>query len=79
MISSENTLQSFRLEIAPRALARTGVGIDRGRLEVGMAEGRRHKGDRRAIVDCMAGVACRSQWTETAGLTPARLAAALTM
>jgi len=32
------------------------VGIDRGRLQIGMAEGGRHKRDRRAIVDCVAGM-----------------------
>ena len=47
---------SFGLEVTPRTLPWTGVRIDRCRLQIGMAEGGRHKRDRRPVVDRVAGM-----------------------
>src|SRR5262245_795808 len=45
------TEQSLEFQVATRALTRFRVGIDTGRLEVGMAEGLGQTADRRPFVD----------------------------
>jgi len=42
----------YRPELSPRP----GVGVDRGRLQVGMAQRGRHQRDGRTVVDGVAGV-----------------------